>query len=252
MKAQGLLKGQPVSLHVLDYGLFRVHSGPRVIGLCGYLITTDAAERILVDSGMPAKYADDAVAAGQEDGLDSFGHVVSLTPDNLPGAQLARCGVSLTDITHIIQTHTHIDHIGGLDLCPHAPMIIAAAERALPKPLYWTGGQPMEWPKRAFVELDKDTTLGPGIELLLCPGHTPGQLAIAMTLPETGAVLLTSDAISRPEDVVEGFAGSWDAAQAQHHGTRLLARAEDTQAFVIYGHCPDQWSTLRKAPDCYR
>ena len=37
-----LLKGHPVSLAVLDYGLFRVNSNGRVIGICGYLVRTSA------------------------------------------------------------------------------------------------------------------------------------------------------------------------------------------------------------------
>ena len=57
MKGQVALKGKPKRLAVLDYGLFEVHAGPRTIGICGYLIETDADERILIDTGLPAKYA---------------------------------------------------------------------------------------------------------------------------------------------------------------------------------------------------
>ena len=56
-----LLQGRPVALHVLDYGTFRVHDDGRTIGLYGFLITTDAGERVLVDTGMPAAYGDDQV-----------------------------------------------------------------------------------------------------------------------------------------------------------------------------------------------
>ena len=36
-----LLRGKPARLYVLDFGLFRVHSGPHDIGICGFLIITD-------------------------------------------------------------------------------------------------------------------------------------------------------------------------------------------------------------------
>ena len=88
-----LLRGKPARLYVLDFGLFRVHSGPRDIGICGFLITTDLGENILVDSGFPAKYAKDAACATAEDGLDDFGQVLSLSRNNLPEAQLAKAGV---------------------------------------------------------------------------------------------------------------------------------------------------------------
>ena len=58
-----LLEGRPARLFVLDFGFFRVHAGPRDIGIVGFLIETDRGERLLVDSGFPAKYADDPAAA---------------------------------------------------------------------------------------------------------------------------------------------------------------------------------------------
>ncbi|MEM1101300.1 MAG: N-acyl homoserine lactonase family protein, partial [Pseudomonadota bacterium] len=83
----------------------------------------------------------------------------------------------------------------------------------------------------------------------LCPGHAPGQLAFRITLPDTGRVLWLSDAISRPSELEERFAGAWDAEQALHHAERLLALEHD---LAIYGHGPEQWSELRKAPQSYR
>ncbi|MEM1375096.1 MAG: MBL fold metallo-hydrolase [Pseudomonadota bacterium] len=245
-----LLKGRPVSLTVLDYGSFRVHgtraTGPRDIGLMGALVVTDADEKVLIDTGLPAKYALDPTA-GTQDGLDEFGHVLSVAEGNLPAAQLALCGVEEVDL--VVITHTHIDHIGGLFDYPGVPMVVSAPERDLPKPLYWTGGQPWDWPDRTWCVMEGDGPLGPGFDMYLVPGHAPGQLAFRVELPETGKVLWCSDAISRPSEVSEAFAGSWDANQALFHAKRLLALDYD---LLIYGHCPEQWPELRKAPDCYR
>ncbi|MCC6002332.1 MAG: MBL fold metallo-hydrolase [Pararhodobacter sp.] len=246
-----LLNGRPVSLHILDYGLFRVHANGRIIGICGYLITTDAGEHVLVDTGFPAKYAEDAAAATTEDALGGFGAVLACGPENLPAAQLALCGVAPAQIDLMVQTHTHIDHIGGIADFPQAPMVIAQAERGLPRPLYWTGGQPLEWPDRQYVQLADDTRIGPGLQVLLAPGHAPGQLALMLDLPDTGPVLLTSDAISRPAEIDERFDTAADPAAAQASAARLMALADRAGAFVIYGHCPRQWPNLRKAPDAY-
>ena len=70
-------------------------------------------------------------------------------------------------------------------------------------------------------------------------------------LPETGWVLLTSDAISRASEIDETFAGSWDVPQAIFHGDRLMKMAAERDALVIYGHSPEQWPTLKKAPDWF-
>jgi N-acyl homoserine lactone hydrolase len=169
----------------------------------------------------------------------------------MPAAQLALLGLTPADITLMIQSHTHIDHVGHMDAFPHAPILIAAAERALPRPLYWSGKQMMEWPQADYIMVEEDFALGAGFDVLLCPGHAPGQLAFMLHLPKTGAVLLTSDAISRASEIDEGFAGSWDVPLAVHHGARLMKMAAARDAMVIFGHSPEQWPTLRKAPDWF-
>jgi len=216
MEPQLRLKGKPIRLAVLDYGLFQVHANGRVIGICGYVIKTDADEVILIDTGFPEKYARDAQAATQEDALGSFGRVLSVTPDNMPAAQLAKLGLAPADVTLMIQSHTHIDHVGHMDLCPQAPILIASAERALPRPMYWSGKQPLDWPKADFITIDSDMKL-----------------------------------VSRASEVDEGFAGSWDVPLAIHHGARLLELAQARSAMVIYGHSPEQWPDLPKAPEWF-
>lgn len=248
MKNQLRLKGKPIRLAVLDYGLFQVHANGRIIGICGFVIQTDAGETVLIDTGFPPKYAVDAQAATAQDDLGSFGRVLSVTPDNMPDAQLAKLGLKPDDVTLMIQSHTHIDHVGHMDAFPHAPILIAAAERALPRPLYWSGKQAMEWPKAEYHLVDDDIPLGTGFEVLFCPGHAPGQLAFMIELPDTGAVLLTSDAISRASEIDEAFVGSWDVPLAIHHGARLMELAKQRAAMVIFGHSPEQWPTLPKAP----
>jgi len=246
-----LLKGRPARLFVLDYGLFRVHAGPRDIGIVGFLIVTDKGERLLVDGGFPAKYADDPAAATAEDGLGAFGEVLSLTRENRPEAQLAHAGATPGEIDLVLLTHSHIDHLGALFDFPRATLLVAERERALPRPLYWSGGQPWDWPDRETVRLARDTRLGPGCEVLQTPGHAPGQLSLVIDLPRTGTVILASDAISRPAEIDEGFDTAPDPETALASARRLMRLAEERDALVIYGHGPDQWPTLRKAPLFY-
>ncbi|MBV7329794.1 hypothetical protein KFU94_16430 [Chloroflexi bacterium TSY] len=70
-------------------------------------------------------------------------------------------------------------------------------------------------------------------------------------MAQTGPVVLTCDAISRESEPAEGFADSWDPVQAQASAEMLLDLAQREQAMIIYGHDPEQWGTLLKAPDYY-
>lgn len=250
MQAEGFVKGRPSNLAILDYGLFKVHSNGRIIGISGFAIRTDAGEVILVDTGFPAKYAFDKHAAAVEDQLGEFGEVLECGPTNRPQAQLAKLGVEPSDVTLQICTHTHVDHIGGLSDFPDVPILVSATERALPRPIYWGDVQPIEWPEQDYLVVDNDVEIGPGLKILMAPGHSPGQIALIVDLPSR-PVLLTSDAISRPAEINEKFVGSWDENAAIASAARLMDLASERDAFVIYGHCPEQWPHLKKAPSRY-
>ena len=254
--AAGFIKGQVVSLTVLDYGTFQVHPAPpsnlgREIGISGFLIRTDRGENILVDTGFPPAYATGAAGAGDADGLGGFGRVLKLTAVNFPAAQLALCGLTPADISLLILTHSHIDHVGGIAGFPGVPILRSAPEAALSKPLYFGGRHPMTWPDATYLTVEKDTQIGPGLRVLFTPGHVAGQLALWLDLPDSGSVLLTSDAISRPAEVDEGFDSADDPETAISSALRILKLAAGAGATVIYGHCPDQWPVLPKAPDSF-
>jgi len=252
MVIEGFENSKVSRLYVMDYGLFQVHSNGRVIGITGSLIETHDGKWVLVDTGFPRKYLQDRDKASREDKLDEFGTILELGPENMPAGQMAKIGLSPDDIDLQILTHTHIDHVGGIEDFRHVPMVVNQAERALDKPLYWHGRHPYEWPEdQIYIEVTGDTQLFSGLTLLETPGHTPGQMSLLVELPETGTVILTSDTISRPEELEGNFDGYWRPELAEKHAHRLMALAEERNAFVIFEHSPEQWPTLNKIPQCY-
>jgi N-acyl homoserine lactone hydrolase len=245
------LLGHPISLAVLDFGLFTVHANGRIIGIPGFLIETSAGEKILIDTGFPEKYAKDLQKASLEDNLAEFGELLQLTFDNQPAAQLSKLGLTKDDIDFLIITHTHIDHVGNIDGFPGVPIILGKAERELERPIYWRGKKPLEWPEAEYLLIDSDFDFGKNFKILHVPGHTPGELSILLTLPNTGSILLTSDAISRESEVSEGCLDATDPTQAIASAIRILDLAKELDAYVIYGHGPEQWNELKKAPEIY-
>jgi N-acyl homoserine lactone hydrolase len=242
---------RPERLHILDLGLFAVHHPPRTIGIPGFLVTTSAGRRILIDTGFPDAYALDGAAAALKDGLGAFGHVLRLGPENLVRGQLAVLGLGAADIDLLILSHSHIDHVGGIGHFTHCPILLGTAEYRAARPLYFGDRRPMVWPAGSYIPVESDLALCQGLTILPTPGHTAGHLSVCIDLPRTGTVILAADAINRASEPAEGYPDAADPVTAAQSGTRLMALARGSGAFLIYGHDPAQWMDLAKAPDFF-
>jgi N-acyl homoserine lactone hydrolase len=240
-------------LAILDYGTFEVAEDGRRIPILGYVVAS-GDHVVLVDTGFPAGYAADPVAAGRRDGLDAFGRLVSIGPENLPEAQLALLGIDPTDVTELVITHGDIDHVGGIDGFAEATIVTSRVEREGGPPRYFGAVRPIAWPLGPRYRLvDEDEEVAPGLTLLATPGHSPGHRSLLVRLRESGTVVLAIDAISRAHELETGVnGGASDVEQARTSAARLLAIAAEEDARLVYGHDPEQLSSLRLAPDVYR
>lgn len=126
---------------------------------------------------------------------------------------LRRLGRSADQVEHILITHYHPDHLGGLaGLLAHVPARVGVhateapavcGDAPLPFPVRYRRlahslAPAMRWVRRCPVDTilhdgDQLPVLG-GIRIIHTPGHTPGH--IALHLPERG-VLIAGDALQR-------------------------------------------------------
>lgn len=236
-------------LYLLVYGRNEASGSPAP----GYLIQTDDGKNVLVDTG----YSRDAIGAYKQPDyqgmrVDEGDYVVG---------QLALLGLAPGDIDYLVCTHLDPDHAGGHDEFPDAELIIQgrqlAAARGAEHPRYARTAAHWGDPRLRYREVDGDTELLPGIELIEASGHVPGLQAVLVRLPETGPVLLAIDAITRD---IAGYTpetrpiGPFDEDEA---GTRASTRklldlaAREGVTLVIFGHDGPQWQTLRVAPEYY-
>jgi N-acyl homoserine lactone hydrolase len=245
-------------LYVLDYGSIDLIADALIpgdgegkwmtVGVPGYLIRTDDGKTILVDTGIPRTYVDDPVGTAKRDGYESWMRTAP-GEENLPAGQLAKIGLGPGDVTHVVVTHTHFDHAGGLGDFPGAVHVIQRAERELETPVYkgfvWPEG--VEW-----QVVDGDAELAQGVRLLATPGHSPGHMSVMVDLPVTGKVLIAIDAIYLPASLEkDNFKASWNEEVARASGHRVARMAEEEGAWLMFGHDPAQWAVVKKAPEFY-
>ncbi len=212
------------------------------IPLVCYLLQTEDGKNILIDSGLPEIVPEEAsdFANGQD--------VIE---------QLARLGLKPQDIDTVISTHYDVDHAGRHAAFTRAQYIVQRAHQldAASNPRFAATRPQWDQPLERIRLLDGDTQLLPGLELIETGGHVVGHQSVLLRLPKTGAILLTVDAVSFAKDFTRELPddGSNPDAQAVRASTlKLLDLVErEHVGLVIFGHDPQQWETLKKAPEFY-
>ncbi|MCL1829226.1 MAG: N-acyl homoserine lactonase family protein [Oscillospiraceae bacterium] len=179
--------------------------------------------------------------------------------------RIAELGYDPKKVKYVIMSHMHGDHAGGMELFPDATFIVRREEL---KTAWWP---PCREPGAGFYMYPdyKDTRLFKYTELdddedfdvfgdgtVICTdtrGHTRGHQSVVVDLPETGKTVLALDAASLKENLDDRIypgTGTWDIDMGLRSIDKLR-KLRDEGAFIILGHDPEQWKSLKKAPDHY-
>lgn len=221
-----------------------------------YLIRHQQGD-VVVDGGNPLAVAHDPHAHWGRL-ADLF--EVHMTEDQHCATQLRALGVTPESISHVVQTHLHIDHTGALGHFPNAEIVVHAAElhnaRTLAKPhLQGYVRADYEQPELDWQPYEGDLDLfGDGtVRLLQTPGHSAGHVSLLLELEATGPVLLTADAVDNRAQ----WEGRQDprplhsAEEAEGSRARLRELAREIDPLLVFGHDPANWSQLKHAPERY-
>jgi glyoxylase-like metal-dependent hydrolase (beta-lactamase superfamily II) len=160
--------------------------------------------------------------------------------------QLAQLGIKPEQIKYVGISHYHADHTGQVASFPKATVLIGQGDWdaiTSPKPATGVNFKPFEaWIKgESKVEplsLDKDVFDDGSVIVLRTPGHTPGHSSLLVRLPQTGAVVLSGDAMHFRENYdafgVPSF--NFDRAQTVASMDRIKKLAANLNATIIIQH----------------
>ena len=237
-------------LYLLQLALLQ----PLRVPVPSYLIQTDDRTNILVDSGFPHSFIQEPPGPQGPLSLE-----VEMSPEDYIVQRLATIGLRPDDIDFLICTHFDADHAGNHDLFSSAELVVQRRHYEVARAGHLRSAVVREhWdaPTLRYRLVAGDTALVPGVELIESDGHVPGHQSVLVRLPETGPVLLAIDAVphSSMTDAETRVVFPMDEDEAATRAsTRKLAEVvrREGVALTIYGHDPEQWPTLRHAPEFY-
>jgi glyoxylase-like metal-dependent hydrolase (beta-lactamase superfamily II) len=190
-------------------------------------------------------------------GLQDFFPYDQVSEDQYLDSRLNQLGLELGDIDFVVMSHLHFDHAGNVAMFKDSDtrLVCSAKEKefAFGFDGLFTGAHlKTDYESLDFETVSGDTEFLPGVTLLEAPGHTPGELAMQVDLPDTGTMIFTSDAVymgdsygppATPAAIVNDL-NAWYASVE-----KLRDVAERTNAQVVFGHDAEQLHSMRLAPE---
>ncbi|EPH44428.1 N-acyl homoserine lactonase family protein [Streptomyces aurantiacus] len=111
----------------------------------------------------------------------------------LPDA-LAAAGVTLDDISLVVNCHLHFDHCGGNPLLPGRPVLVQEAELATARAGGYTVDALVDFPGVSYEELAGEAEVWPGVWVVPTPGHTRGHQSLVVRLGDGTTAVLAGQA----------------------------------------------------------
>ena len=200
-----------------------------------FWVVRNASRTIVVDTGFRPEIA-------------TRRHRELITP--VPDA-LRTAGVNPADVSHVVLTHFHYDHIGNVDLFPQSQIITGGLEfdfwtgDIAEQPIFCTAVEADEVDVVRKTQADQRLTLVPeedpalpGVSFREVTGHTPGQIVVEVQT-EGRPVLLASDASHMYEEFEKERPFHIASSLPDMYRGLAWLRQRSEDADVIPGHDPD-------------
>ncbi len=269
-----LLDGGTLALE--GYKLFWGRGSSELIRFACYSVLIDHKDGLyLFDSGYDGDFMDKWTPQ------DNAVH----DPEQTIPAQFAKLGIDMSEVRYILNSHLHIDHVGGHKFFQDATIVVHEKE-------YEAAKNPMPFEYQSYSDLSfdpelhrlnfegardilhragtdeaklasprspkyeltgKDIEVAEGIWLYETPGHSLGHMSLVVDGLDRAPMMFPADACHLPrhleEMIVPGF--HVDPVAGYRSIERVKALSAKHGAEIFFGHPPVDSLRYRTAPEWY-
>jgi N-acyl homoserine lactone hydrolase len=172
-------------------------------------------------------------------------------------SQFAELGIPPNDVTHLVLSHAHYDHVGNCRLFGNARWIVQRAEYEAmfgsnPERFGYLADlyEPLRESPTEIVEGDHDIFGDGAVRLIFTPGHTMGHCSLLIRLPNSGPVVLSGDVAHNRENFrlrrVPAFNADKAATVSSIEKVEAMLARENAALWI--NHDTEQSASLAHAP----
>jgi len=248
-------------------------NGIRVYLLDGGSLVIDRSQVLWnIDIGTPVRFPVYSVLIEHPDGLILYDtgydldHVNRVLPFELPRqapeqtipAQLKACGFDPEQVSFVVNSHFHFDHVGGNKHLTAATTLVSKEElrhAKVPEPFERLGYSDIsfDYPGTKSEQISGDIEIAAGVWLYETPGHTAGHYSLLVEMGDQPAMLFAGDAAYTYENIERQIVGGFhlDTVASVDSIRRLKYLARTRHAQIFPSHEMAAFTSWKTAPAYY-
>jgi 4-pyridoxolactonase len=225
-----------------------------------------------IDVGTPVRFPVYSVLIEHPDGLIMYDtgydleHVNRVLPFEQPQqtadqtipAQLKACGFDPEQVSFVVNSHFHFDHVGGNRYLTNATNLVSKEElrhAKVPEPFERLGYSDLsfDYPGTKYEQISGDIEIASGVWLYETPGHTAGHYSLLVEMDGQPTMIFAGDAAYTQENIERQIVGGFhlDPTAAVESIRRLKRLAKTHSGEIFPSHEMEPFLAWKKAPSYY-
>jgi 4-pyridoxolactonase len=225
-----------------------------------------------IDVGTPVRFPVYSVLIEHPDGLIMYDtgydldHVNRVLPFEQPQqtadqtipAQLKGCGFEPEQVSFMVNSHFHFDHVGGNRYLTNATNLVSKEElrhAKVPEPFERLGYSDLsfDYPGTKYEQISGDIEIASGVWLYETPGHTAGHYSLLVEMDGQPTMIFAGDAAYTQENIERQIVGGFhlDPTAAVESIRRLKGLAKTHGGQIFPSHEMEPFLAWKKAPSYY-